>query len=120
MQRIAVLLACFVAAVCAVASTAGAADMSASHNNARPEIWRYERSGDALPFPRTSRSQSVYAASACWSGCQSYCTWGEAACLKVDAQDRCLKLTDRCDRYCQRECRARGGPYVAPLLGLLD
>lgn len=87
---------------------------------AQPEIWRFDRHGDTLPFPRTSRSQSVYAASACWSGCQSYCTWGEAACLQVDAQGRCLELTDRCDRYCQRECRTRGGPYVAPLLGLLD
>lgn len=86
----------------------------------RPEIWRYDRHSNALPFPRSARSQSVYAASACWSGCQSYCTWGEAACLQVDAQGRCLKLTDRCDRYCQRECRTRGGPYGAPLLGLLD
>ncbi len=78
----------------------------------RSETWRYNRHSNELPFPRTSRSQSVFASNTCWSNCQSYCTWGQAACLETDPQGRCLKLTDRCDRYCQRECRTRGGPLV--------
>lgn len=73
-----------------------------------------------LPFPRGERAASVWDERACWNDCQSYCTWGAAGCLKVDAQGRCLTLTDRCDRTCQRACRGQGGPLLGPLLGLLD
>jgi hypothetical protein len=76
-------------------------------------VWRYDRPPESLPFARTARAQAVYAASACWTGCQSYCTWGAAACLQTDPQGRCLAVTDKCDRYCQRECRTRGGPLAA-------
>jgi hypothetical protein len=69
----------------------------------------------ALPFPRSERAQSVWAASACWSDCGSHCTWGLAACLTRDAQGHCLKLGDACDRYCQRECRTGGGPLVSDI-----
>lgn len=72
--------------------------------------------GRYLPFPRSERAQSVWAAGACWSECGSYCAWGMANCLKRDSQGICLQRTDTCDRYCQRECRTRGGPLV----GLID
>ena len=65
-----------------------------------------------LPFPRSERAQSVWASGACWSECGSYCAWGEAACLERDTQGQCLKLTDDCDRTCQRSCRTSGGPYL--------
>ena len=65
-----------------------------------------------LPFPRSERAQSVWASGACWSECGSYCAWGEAGCLQRDTQGQCLKLTDTCDRYCQRECRTSGGPLL--------
>ncbi len=65
-----------------------------------------------LPFPRSPRAQSVWASGACWNACQTYCTWGLAGCLKVDAQGLCLQSTDACDRACQRDCRSRGGPYL--------
>jgi hypothetical protein len=35
-----------------------------------------------------------------------------AGCLQQDSQGLCLKLTDKCDRYCQRECRTMGGPFL--------
>jgi hypothetical protein len=66
----------------------------------------------ALPFPRSARAESVWAARACWGECQASCTWGLAGCLPVDNQGRCLKHTDACDRACQRDCRTRGGPYL--------
>lgn len=66
----------------------------------------------ALPFPRSERAQSVWASGACWSECGAYCAWGEAGCLTRDAQGQCLKLTDTCDRYCQRACRSAGGPLL--------
>lgn len=63
-------------------------------------------------FPRSAASEAIYAAGACWRGCQSYCTWGLADCVKDVAQGVCLKFTDRCDRYCQINCRFVGGPFV--------
>ena len=76
------------------------------------KIWRYATPGQELPFPRSERAQSVWASGACWSECGSYCAWGMAGCLERDAQGQCLKLTDKCDRYCQRECRTSGGPLL--------
>jgi hypothetical protein len=76
------------------------------------KIWRYGAPGQELPFPRSERAQSVWASGACWSECGSYCAWGQAGCLQRDAQGTCLKLTDKCDRYCQRECRSSGGPLL--------
>jgi hypothetical protein len=65
-----------------------------------------------LPFSRSERAQSVWASGACWSECGSYCAWGLAGCLSRDAQGQCVKLTDTCDRYCQRNCRTSGGPLL--------
>ena len=76
------------------------------------KLWRYNAVPDELPFPRSKRAQSVWAADACRRDCGAHCAWDMAACLAVDAQGRCLKLTDRCDRYCQRECRTWGGPLL--------
>jgi len=76
------------------------------------KIWRYSAPGQELPFPRSERAQSVWASGACWSECGSYCAWGAAGCLERDAQGTCLKLTDKCDRYCQRACRTSGGPLL--------
>jgi len=74
--------------------------------------WRFSAPGQELPFPRSERAQSVWASGACWSECGSYCAWGFAGCLERDAQGQCLKLTDKCDRYCQRQCRTSGGPLL--------
>lgn len=68
--------------------------------------------GLSLPFPRSERAQSVWASSACTRDCGAYCAWGQAQCLERDTQGQCLKLTDACDRYCQRNCRTSGGPYL--------
>jgi hypothetical protein len=74
--------------------------------------WRYNAHSSDPPFPRGKRAESVWASGACWSECGSYCAWGLAGCLKEDSQGGCLKLTDKCDRYCQRECRTLGGPLL--------
>lgn len=110
-----ILLALFAAMIGIAFNPANAADMSVkvSSRTTQPEIWRYDRHGDLLPFSRTRRSQAVFASDACWSDCQSFCTWNQAACLQVDAQGRCLRVTDSCDRSCQRECRTRGGPFLS-------
>ena len=74
--------------------------------------WRYNAHPQELPFSRSERAQSVWASGACWSECGSYCAWGQAGCLTRDAQGQCLKLTDACNRYCQRSCRTSGGPLL--------
>jgi hypothetical protein len=74
--------------------------------------WRYNAHSSELPFPRSERAQSVWASDRCWKECGSYCAWGMAGCLQQDSQGLCLKLTDRCDRYCQRECRTNAGPFL--------
>lgn len=66
----------------------------------------------ALPFARSERAQSVWASGACWTECGSYCAWGQTSCLYRDTQGQCLKLTDDCDRSCQRACRTSGGPWL--------
>ncbi|MBI2717066.1 MAG: hypothetical protein HYX37_21860 [Rhizobiales bacterium] len=75
-------------------------------------LWRYNAHSQDLPFPRGERAASVWASRTCWSECGSYCAWGMVGCLQRDAQGTCLKLTDKCDRYCQRECRTSGGPLL--------
>jgi hypothetical protein len=70
----------------------------------------------SLPFPRSERSQAVWASGVCWSQCGAYCTSGLVGCLSRDSQGQCLKYTDRCDRYCQNQCRTQGGPLLPDLL----
>lgn len=65
-----------------------------------------------LPFARSERAQAVWASSACFRECGAYCAWGQTSCLGREAQGQCLKLTDDCDRYCQRSCRRSGGPWL--------
>jgi hypothetical protein len=74
--------------------------------------WNRTAPQEVVPFPRSERAQSVWASNACWSECGSYCAWGQTHCLERDSQGQCLKLTDKCDRYCQRECRTSGGPLL--------
>ena len=69
-----------------------------------------------LPFPRSERAQSVWASGVCWNECGAYCAQGMIGCLSRDAQGQCLKFTDRCDRYCQNQCRTSGGPLLPDLL----
>jgi hypothetical protein len=78
-------------------------------------VWRYNRHSQELPFPRSERAQSVWALGACWNECGSHCAWGLAGCVTRDAQGQCLKLTDACDRHCQRECRSIIGGPLLPL-----
>jgi hypothetical protein len=77
-----------------------------------PAVWSATAPDQAPPFSRSKRAQAIWASGACWSECGAHCTWGIAACLSHDAQGHCLSLGNTCDRYCQRQCRSRGGPLV--------
>lgn len=88
---------------------AGGAAMAA---DGKAPPWRYNSHNQDLPFPRGERAESVWASGGCWSECGSYCAWGLAGCLKEDSQGRCIRRADKCDRYCQRECRNTGGPLL--------
>ena len=103
MTRAILLLGLLLGVVVLPAAPAAAGDQA---------IWRYNRHSDQLPYPHSWRAQTVWEAGACWSGCGSQCTWAMVDCLAVDAQGRCLKRSDACDRYCQRACRSYGGPLL--------
>jgi hypothetical protein len=89
-----------------MAAPAAAADVTATPR------WQGSMQFHQLPFPRSERAQAVWDERACWSDCGSHCTWGLADCVQHDAQGRCLRRADRCDRTCQRACRTSGGPLL--------
>src|SRR5580704_16770298 len=101
-----VLLLCCILPPCG--NSVAAADQKAMQASS----WHYANRNQELPFSRSERTQSVWASGVCWSDCGSHCAWGQSGCLQQDAQGQCLKLTDACDRYCQRECRTSGGPLL--------
>jgi hypothetical protein len=90
----------------AFTAPAGAADLAVYHRAVGPGAFR------ALPFPRSARSQAVWASDACWHDCGAHTTWTLAGCLRHDAQGTCLVQADSSDLACQRTCRTRGGPYL--------
>jgi hypothetical protein len=102
MKRLIVLIALLLAGL-SVTDPAMASDQ---------KPWRASTQSHEPPFLRGEQSQSVWASGTCWSECGSYCAWGQTGCLEHDAQGQCVKLTDKCDRYCQRECRTSGGPLL--------
>ena len=106
MRRTGILLVLLLVGVLMAAAPVAAAEGQAPS-------WRYNAYNQELPFARNKRAELVWASGACWTECGSYCAWGLAGCLKDDSQGRCLKLSDKCDRYCQRECRSRGGPFLS-------
>jgi hypothetical protein len=105
MTRFLIVIGLFFASILVCTGPAGAGDTKGLS-------WRYDKHSQDLPFPRSERAESIWASGHCWSECGSYCASGMAGCLKVDSQGRCLKVTDKCDRYCQRECRTMGGPLL--------
>ena len=102
MKRFRVALALFLIGAAAGAAIAGE----------RARSWRFDMHDQESPFVRSKRSASVWASDRCWKECGSYCSWNMAGCLREDSQGHCLKLTDKCHRYCQRECRTMAGPYL--------
>jgi hypothetical protein len=117
MARLVALTALLLAAL-AAAGPLAAAELKVSRYSVRPvvgphpPVWRYNAPPQPLPYPRSARAQPVWDAGPCWRQCQSYCSWDLNACLYQDTQGVCLSFTDSCDRYCQRTCRTRGGPFL--------
>ena len=77
-----------------------------------PPVWRYYRQPRALPFARSEQAASVWASDACWNDCRARCAWDLHGCLHYDTQGICILYSAACDRYCQRDCRAQGGPLL--------
>lgn len=111
-RHIARLLAVLALAVLLGGIVLPAGPAAAADTARQPGLTRSLTGIRPLPFARSERAQAVWASGACWSECGSYCAWGLAGCLERDAQGQCLKLTDTCDRYCQRNCRTSGGPLL--------
>ena len=113
MKRWMVLIALACGVILTPIAGASAADYAAPYvKPSAVTIWRYNSHPEGPPFARSERAASVWGSGVCWSECGSYCAWGMAGCLERDVQGTCLKLTDKCDRYCQHECRTSGGPWL--------
>lgn len=91
---------------------ASAGPLGAADRAVTVKTWHMNTRSAELPFPRSERSQAVWDGGARWTECGSYCAWGQTQCLERDSQGLCLKLTDKCDRLCQRESRTAGGPLI--------
>ena len=73
------------------------------------------------PYPAGKRATSVWVSDACWHDCTASCSWKMESCVgTAPSSDACRPHLSACDRACQLSCRTRGGPYVAPILGLFD
>jgi hypothetical protein len=105
MTRVGIFFGLVLIGIVTIAGAAYAAD-------GKTTTWRYNAHSSELPFPRSERAQTVWASDRCWQECGSYCAWGMAGCLQRDSQGLCLKLTDKCDRHCQRQCRTNAGPFL--------
>ena len=77
-----------------------------------PPVWRYNRQPRPPPFERSERAASIWASDACWSDCGATCAWNLNGCLYRDTQGTCILYSAACDRYCQRDCRSQGGPFL--------
>lgn len=86
--------------------------LAADLKPAAMKTWRMSARSDVLPFSRSERAQAVWDGNERWTACGSYCAWGQTQCLERDSQGTCLKLTDKCDRMCQRDSRTAGGPLI--------
>lgn len=77
-----------------------------------PPVWRYNAPPQPPPFEPSERSAAIWGADACWNDCRATCAWNLNGCLHYDTQGVCILYSAACDRYCQRDCRAQGGPFL--------
>lgn len=77
-----------------------------------PPVWRYYRQPRALPFARSEQAVSIWSSDACWRDCRAACAWDLHGCLYRDTQGICIQYSAACDRSCQFDCRAQGGPLL--------
>jgi hypothetical protein len=96
--------------------SAQAADYSANYSSWRQEATTTAPPVRELPFPRSTRTQAIWAEGACWKQCQISCTSGLNVCLQGNPdQAECVATADSCDRACQSSCRTYGGPLLQPI-----
>jgi hypothetical protein len=63
-------------------------------------------------IPRSPEASLVWATYGCWRGCAQDCGRHLRICLATTAPEDCISSNHACDRFCQRECRAYGGPLL--------
>ena len=70
-----------------------------------------------------SLSSTVLVSDACWRTCAAHCGGRFETCVGASALNHCRVRGDRCDLWCQKRCRAYGGPLLditGPLVGFTD
>jgi hypothetical protein len=64
------------------------------------------------PFPLSRRARDIRLADACWHACQVDLGRAFQACLRDRRLTDCIGGNDAGDRYCLRNCRVSGGPWL--------
>ncbi|MPZ58749.1 MAG: hypothetical protein GEU91_20110 [Rhizobiales bacterium] len=66
----------------------------------------------AGPYPWSRRAAKIRRADHCWRSCLADAGRDFQACLRVQPPTDCVPWNDVADRFCLRECRLSGGPWV--------
>lgn len=78
-------------------------------------VWSKSAAAPATVYrviPRSPAAELVWAGDACWRGCAQDCGRHHQTCLQGDTSGNCMAQNAACDRFCQRECRFYGGPFL--------
>jgi len=68
--------------------------------------------GQGGPYPPSWRAKKIRAADRCWRACLADTGREFQACLRVHRPTLCVNANAPADRYCLRQCRLSGGPWV--------
>jgi len=98
-----ILIAAMVLPVLALAADPG-------NPRERPQHRAY--SAHAGPYPLSWRAAKIRRADRCWRACLADMGRDFQACLRGHHLTDCVHWNAAADRYCLRECRLAGGPWV--------
>jgi hypothetical protein len=87
-----------------------AADLGVGRSGTHAKRYLHHR--HSTKFPLTRRGRDIRMADACWHDCQVDAARVFRTCLGIFPPTVCVPSNDAADRFCLRECRVSGGPWV--------
>ena len=65
------------------------------------------------PYPMSKQAAAVWGDDYCWRTCTGESGWQFQDCWRTKGPEVCRQLSEANNRFCQRTCRSRGGPWLA-------
>ena len=65
------------------------------------------------PYPMSKQAAAVWGDDYCWRTCTGESGWQFQDCWRTKGPEVCRQLSEVNNRFCQRTCRSRGGPWLA-------